>query len=330
MKYELPCAIVRDLLPSYVEGLTEEETTTAVHDHLERCESCRSRYEAMTGGEAVAVTEEKEVDYLKTVRKKNRKKVVLAALLAALLVLGGVGVKLCLIGFPAEASSFAVRVKQEQSFEDHVTVSLHNMDSASSLIDLRSEEKDGIIDITARTALGSPFHRSGDHSVPLNVKGIREIRFLGETVWKDGMEIDIMTQRLMRHKTAYTGDAPAVNMLLSDMDLDSPFTLELQTEKEPYGVTLHFSQPVDENRRFMVEGNAYVLLALVDNLGEVRWDDPSGYCDSLTLDEANAAIPGLVESYNMACGTDLLPLGSVKDYGADSYGLQLLRNLLGI
>ena len=41
MKADLPCAVVRDLLPSYVEGLTEAETTAAVKNHLESCESCR-------------------------------------------------------------------------------------------------------------------------------------------------------------------------------------------------------------------------------------------------------------------------------------------------
>ena len=47
MKNELSCAVVRDLLPSYVEGLTEKETNEAVERHLEGCPRCRGRYDAM-------------------------------------------------------------------------------------------------------------------------------------------------------------------------------------------------------------------------------------------------------------------------------------------
>ena len=34
MKNDLTCGVVRDLLPSYVEGLTSQETNTAVERHL--------------------------------------------------------------------------------------------------------------------------------------------------------------------------------------------------------------------------------------------------------------------------------------------------------
>lgn len=327
MKTELPCAVVRDLLPSYVEGLTEEETTSAVRDHLETCESCRTHYEAMAGDNAAPAAESKEVDYLKTVRKKNRTKIILAAVLAVVLVLGGVGGKLCIIGSPADADSIAVHVTPESGY---ATVNLYNMDSASALINVKTQTENGIVNITARKALVSPFHRSGDHSLSVNIDGIKEIRAFGKTIWQDGTIIDAMTHRLIDRKTAYTGDAPAIGMILSGMNLDSPATLELQTEKEPYGVTVHFTDVIAENRRFLVEGNAYVLLALVENLGQVQWDDPSGYTDSVTLEEANAALPGLVESYNRSHGTDLVPLAGVKEYSADSCQLQILRNILGL
>ena len=37
----LDCCVVRDLLPAYLEGLTEEETSAQVRAHLEDCENCR-------------------------------------------------------------------------------------------------------------------------------------------------------------------------------------------------------------------------------------------------------------------------------------------------
>ncbi len=39
----LPCSAVRDLLPQYIENLTEEETAALIAEHLEACEDCRAR-----------------------------------------------------------------------------------------------------------------------------------------------------------------------------------------------------------------------------------------------------------------------------------------------
>ena len=46
---KLDCCVVRDLLPSYLEGLTEEETARAVAAHLESCEACRKLAEDLRG-----------------------------------------------------------------------------------------------------------------------------------------------------------------------------------------------------------------------------------------------------------------------------------------
>ena len=40
---KLPCAVVRDLLPTYAENMVESETKTLVEEHLESCPDCRKR-----------------------------------------------------------------------------------------------------------------------------------------------------------------------------------------------------------------------------------------------------------------------------------------------
>ena len=47
MKNDLTCAVVRDLLPSYVEGLTSDETNTAVERHLSACPDCMAQKNAI-------------------------------------------------------------------------------------------------------------------------------------------------------------------------------------------------------------------------------------------------------------------------------------------
>ncbi len=42
------CAIVRDLLPMYIEELTSEESGEFIREHLSQCDECRAEYERMT------------------------------------------------------------------------------------------------------------------------------------------------------------------------------------------------------------------------------------------------------------------------------------------
>ena len=41
MKNDLSCEVVRDLLPSYLDGVASGETKAAVERHMEECPDCR-------------------------------------------------------------------------------------------------------------------------------------------------------------------------------------------------------------------------------------------------------------------------------------------------
>ena len=53
----LPCEVVRDLLPSYVDGLTSETTTALVEAHLDTCPDCRAALAVMREPDGRAVSE---------------------------------------------------------------------------------------------------------------------------------------------------------------------------------------------------------------------------------------------------------------------------------
>ncbi|MCI6320705.1 MAG: DUF4825 domain-containing protein [Clostridiales bacterium] len=99
-----------------------------------------------------------------------------------------------------------------------------------------------------------------------------------------------------------------------------PYLNSLQTSHEPYGWTLEFSNVYQEQEasqldQVMKNQLAPLMLALVDNLGEVSWtyqtqDGTTRTC-TVTLAEADAALPR-----------------SVKDYAATPADLQQLLNLL--
>ena len=77
MKYNLPCEIVKDLLPSYIDGITTDVSNKAIEEHLSECEKCEKiltqmKNEITLEKESEKFRTEKEIDYLKKVRLKIR------------------------------------------------------------------------------------------------------------------------------------------------------------------------------------------------------------------------------------------------------------------
>ena len=336
MKTELPCAIVRDLLPSYVEGLTEEETTAAVKEHLNTCESCRSRYEAMSSVENAPAASTKEVDYLKHVKKKNHLKILTAIVLAIVLVLTAVGAKLFVIGSPCTIDDLSVTTTVSEDGQT-MEVTMVELNSAFQIAQTHLRELDSgpqqeykINDIVVRQVLVNPLSRSEatEYSVILPLENVDRVDVCGEPVWQNGTAISSYVRNLFQLKTPYAGNASLVNQMISDMDLDVGHTLELQTSSEPYGITIHFTGNFREDRYFMAESHAYLILALVGNLDTVQWDQPDGWTGSLSLAEANEALPDFIAEYNQSHGTNYPILNSVKDYAQDAYHIQMLYNVV--
>ena len=85
---KLECYIARDLLPSYLEGLTEEQTSLDMKEHLEGCAECRKHQEQMQQEIKIVDLPEAQIDYLKGIKKQLSRKSLLGIgiLVAAVLV----------------------------------------------------------------------------------------------------------------------------------------------------------------------------------------------------------------------------------------------------
>ncbi len=327
MSEKLSCPVVRDLLPSYAEGLTEEETSRAVAAHLEDCADCAARYAAMTAPTPETEhREEKQVDYLKTVRRKAWKKAALAALAALGAVVLGALIFLFVIGSPVNENSVYVgaEVRPEQ---DVLRIQYGMTDSGKCFAFLHTQSEDGIVTLSGRSVLASPWSKSGDGWVDVPLSETREVWAFGRLIWKDGVRISREAARIFDARTPYVGNAPAVGQLLSrleqgkDLMPQVPYTMELQTKQEPYGVTIRFSQGMPRYEMDKMEQGALLLLALVDNLGEVRWSCP-GYDFVLTAQDARELLTQWQEDW--PDGTERVPWRDIKEYGKSVLGVALL------
>lgn len=337
MKDNLPCAVVRDLLPIYVEGLTEPETNAAVEAHLKTCPACTARLAAMRAPEPPPEAETaKEVDYLKKVKRRSWKRVVLAVLVTVLVLMGALAAKVFIIGSPASAETTTVLRAWTEG--ETLWVEVTSPVSANAYWGWKTEVENGTAHITAREVIVSPIHPSAYGKIGVPLEGVEEVYLCGRLIWQEGEVIARETLALMEAKTPYVGDPSALNRIAQALynQLPVPYTMELATSARPYRWTLVYSNDFwkmnpagdSESLNAQLESTAPLMLALVGNLDEVAWTytERNGQQQThvVTLEDANARLAELTDAYNDANGTDWEALESVRDYAQSPVLLQRL------
>ena len=78
----LDCCVVRDLLPSYLEELTEAETSAMVKNHIEHCEACRQLENDMRVQVPVEKAPQRALKFLKRVKRTRLMAAILSAVVA--------------------------------------------------------------------------------------------------------------------------------------------------------------------------------------------------------------------------------------------------------
>lgn len=325
MKNDLTCGVVRDLLPSYVEGLTSQETNTAVERHLADCPDC-TRLRTDLAGETPPPPEEvKEVDYLKKVKRRGRRRVVAAVAVTVLVLALGIAAKLFLIGSPAnwdtwENYNFTART----NVPNQLDISFYPdelPDTAYCHWNVTNEN--GIVCVSARKVLPSVFHDTSEHWEHISLSGVREVWVANQLVWQGGVVISPQMDRVYQAKTPYVGNASAVGQVVSAGRFDwlGDYTMELQTSAQPYRLTLNFSDP-QSSQAFHPQDlyqDMAAALAVIGNLDEIECafqdEDSQPWSYVLTVEELNQALPQIVSTYNERSQKDCPLYGSVKDYG---------------
>lgn len=99
-KSKTNCAIVKDLLPSYIDGLASPETSAFVEEHIKNCPACREAYEAMRAEPAAPApkagkpAKDPALAYLRKVKRRHAL-TVLAVALAVLVAVSMLAVVVC-------------------------------------------------------------------------------------------------------------------------------------------------------------------------------------------------------------------------------------------
>ena len=327
MKNELSCAVVRDLLPAFTEGLTEQETNEAVERHLETCPHCRSRCEAMRrDAAAVPEAETREIDYLKAVHKKSTRRVAAAVGLTVLAVVLGILLKLFVIGEPASAAGMSWSIQ-----EDGNALNVRAFSAWSGVASCRWEtrQEGDAVYIRTQKVLPSYLYPTADNRMRIPTEGVKHVYLAERLIWSEGEAINSRVLELMGHKTAYIGDASAVSALgeaLGFSDLGA-YTIGLQTSTRPYTWQVEFTTGDADLIDSHMLVNAMYMLALVENLEVVSWTAPESAGRKMDVEDVDRYLQNfLVEAYENVYKEDLNFPESIKDCASPA-GLAKLQKL---
>lgn len=351
MKNDLSCGVVRDLLPSYIEGLLGEDSREAVDRHLKTCPACTAQMEGMASpSEEVKAAEveetAKEVDFLKRVKKGTARKIVLAVVCTALVLLGGIALKLFVIGTPLQPQDMAVIANEVQDGGNTLFLSLTPIGSGDAFHGWKTETVDGVTSIYARRVTASPFCRTGSAQVYVPLDFVQEVWLGGTTgrlLWAGGLVITQETLNLVDAKTPYCGDAPALGRiaeLLKISQVLGPYTTSLHTSSQPYVWTLEFQEPFNTEKWQTARYDMYQMLALVENLDKVAYSyrlendfnrvtgDWPWNQGSVTAESASKFLAGLTKKYNELHQSNWPIHESIKEYAESPLEYQRMVTLL--
>ena len=303
---KLPCNVVRDLFPSYIDKLTSEESNKIVEDHVAECEDCKNILHSMQedSKKSNAPTEKdvKEINFLKKNKRRNFRIGIycaIGALLCAFLVL-------CIRSFGEGMTLLG----QENWHVDKITVENGEIHFKASPVncfgyihkinvDEGNVAGENTVTIMPMIVFVNPFHtKDKEFTYHLTYPEKAEMIYFGtRIIYANGVEITPKTSDLFLTRHKYIGNASAnvktANTLYLS-DLLGPFENELETEEEPYGWIINLQSDISSKETSMREGYmdaaACVMLALVQNLDHVTFRyTVDGVATSKTITAADAS-----------------------------------------
>ncbi|MDD6043435.1 MAG: DUF4825 domain-containing protein [Eubacteriaceae bacterium] len=325
----LSCEIVEDLMPLYVDGIAGEESCRAVEGHVSNCEHCRqtlARMKRPMPDEDIG----SEIDIFKKVRRRNRRAITLGIVGAAAVILGVLIFELFVATVDIDSDKVYCRIQEDGNT---LKVTAHSLYDNPVLTDIVFEEKDGVVEVKFKG------HRMGFSGI----KDIKSEYSSSETIirvcsgdlnlWDSGIYISQYASKVFATRHDFVGD-PSANAKTAEAlgiyDNFGDLTYELQTETEPYGMTIVINTtlcaaPGEDISTFekMFIKYSCALMALIGNLEEVtfRFNYGGSITDSSNKGDTKEFVVPLSSADKHAGG-------SVKELGRDCADFQRLLNKL--
>lgn len=273
---KIPCEIIQDLLPSYIDELTSDVTNREVEAHMEGCEQCRNVFRQMKAPDIeMAENEEKEIDFLKKTKKKHRRNLILCVAVVWAIAVGFFCARYYLDGqyLNTEYLSYNLDV-----WGTELAVAV-NSTSDQGIQRIEINESEGVVDITVRGVPKSIFYQTTADASYTASEPIRQVWIGDRIVWANGKMLSPLTSSLYAVYNPYIGNMSFNGKIVKALNMTAytgGFTNELQTSEEPYSWKMIFQNDFSSERQEAFEERlklyAYIYLAEVGNLNEVIYE----------------------------------------------------------
>lgn len=273
---KIPCDVIKDLLPSYIDKLTSETTNREIEAHMLECEQCQKVLEQMKAPDMETSEEDiKELDFLKKTNRNYRKNILICVAIVWVVSVIFFGMKNYMVGqyVNAEYLTYGLDVSDT---EMSITVSTT---SGQGIQHIDINESDGILEISVRCVPKSFLYKSTASETFFSHEKIRQIRIDDRIIWANGETISPLTSSLYANYNPYIGNMPANGKLVTALNMTAytgNFTNELQTSEEPYSWKIIFSDSFSSDEQAALEERlknyACIYLAEIGNLGEVIYE----------------------------------------------------------
>lgn len=294
---KIPCEVIQDLLPSYIDELTSSVTNEEIRNHLNDCENCSEILRSMQAPEITVESEEEkaEIDFLKKTKNGVLKAIALCVVAAVLVIVGVLFTRTYLTGNEIGGEYIAYDIGVDGKL---LTLKGGAISDGLAVRRVKFAQQDQRVIVYFIGAKKSLFNSNHFEEQYTATEEIKEVYFGEHCVWAEGEMISPITGSLFQTAHPYIGDmsangdsARALNMrgYLGD------YKVELQTSEQPYEWMIRLQNSHSSSRAEAMEQRmkayAYALIAVIDNLDIVTFeyiidDDPRIL--SVTSEDATA------------------------------------------
>lgn len=299
----IPCETVRDLFPSYIDGLTGDVTNRLIEEHVADCTACSDILKTMRMPEPemsdTKKGEGKVLDFLKKNKKRNIRILIGSVAGAIVLALALVYLRLFVVGGEMGGDWIACQVQVNGS---QVILDGTPTDSAHCISGVTFTEKDGVVTAHTKAVLASWLHRDGHFHAEYTAKtdGVKQVNINDRILWYDNYQITSLTSEVYQTRHPYMGAMSANARTANALGVSSylgEYTNELRTSEEPYTWVIRLLEDIPSAEKITKENDmaslAYVMLGVIENLDQVTYEytvDGQPFTKDVTVEEANLSL----------------------------------------
>ncbi len=284
---KLPCSIIREVLPNYVDNCCENEASMLVKEHLNECDNCKQIYNEML--RPINHAKDGEIDYLKKVKQKNRRKIFSSIIVVVFLFVSFLLLKPYVFG----SVSNDVSIKGNIEITEGIIKYTGKPNQPGMVI------KDYHIDNTEQgyekityTLVKTFSSQYSESTIEIPLSSINDLIKIGNQI-VNSKTSQIYTEpfiSLIDNRIKYVGNNVGVHDLLEIVGIDNlsegdyslipmnqgGYTIQLQTSNEPYEIKVIYSSEVNKLAIPDLKTKAELVLSVIDNCNIIIFEDTTG------------------------------------------------------